>query len=415
MNKRNISIIIICLVFGINLPLLHAQTVSEPFLRLSGLDRWEGITHATGDGGYSSYSYSSWEVSDSMLIDSIMFYKRGLIYYGFDSDSNKLYEYSDGVKRLSLHFGLPSGSSFIGGFGNGTPITVTGNSSSKVFKAHYGFYPVYDVTVTYAKETGVISDVSQMVMSSRWSTFSTSTLSKLGRKVNGDTLYLDHGYFPSMIFTPVTSPSTTWSPTFSTANWHYLNYRLQPNNPQFNYLDTLFFEYYYSNGVDSTDIITLKYKASSSNSFVVTFDSSIIRSGYHVRYWLKLKDKSFRPKFIKNPEYQSYHTLTFNVPVGIVNDAVPDNFFQVAAYPNPFNNSTSLQIDHFESGEVTVNIYSLTGEKAVETVLIRKEIGTLLLPIEFRSQPSGVYIADVNFISSSGKMHRKQQKLIYLK
>lgn len=415
MNTKKIFISIICLVFVLSLPLLHAQTDPVPFLRLSGMDRWEGLTHATGDGGYSSYSYSSWEITDSMLLDGIMFFKQGLIYYGFDRDSNKLYEYSDGVKRLHLDFSLPSGSSFIGGFGNGTPITVTGNSSSKVFKAHYGVYPVYDITVTYAKETGVISDVSQMVMSSRWSKFSTTTLSKLGRKVNGDTLYLDHGYYPSMIFTPVTSPSTTYSPTFSTANWHYLNYRLQPNNPQFNYLDTLFFEYYYSNGVDSTDIITLKYKASSSNSFVVTFDSSIIKSGYHVKYWLKLKDKSFRPKFIKNPEYQAYHTLTFNVPVGIENETLPDNFFQLTAYPNPFNNSTSLQIDHFESGEVTVNIYSLTGEKAMETLFSRKEVGTLLLPVEFGSQPSGVYIADVNFVSSSGKMYRKHHKLVYLK
>jgi len=415
MNTKKMFISIICLVFVLRLPLLHAQTDPVPFLRLSGMDRWEGLTHATGDGGYSSYSYSTWEITDSMLLDGIMFFKQGLIYYGFDRDSNKLYEYSDGVKRLHLDFSLPSGSSFIGGFGNGTPITVTGNSSSKVFKAHYGVYPVYDITVTYAKETGVISDVSQMVMSSRWSKFSTTTLSKLGRKVNGDTLYLDHGYYPSMIFTPVTSPSTTYSPTFSTANWHYLNYRLQPNNPQFNYLDTLFFEYYYSNGVDSTDIITLKYKASSSNSFVVTFDSSIIKSGYHVKYWLKLKDKSFRPKFIKNPEYQAYHTLTFNVPVGIENETLPDNFFQLTAYPNPFNNSTSLKIDHFESGEVTVNIYSLTGEKAMETLFSRKEVGTLLLPVEFGSQPSGVYIADVNFVSSSGEMHRKHHKLVYLK
>lgn len=415
MNAKNISTTIICLFFVLSSPLLRAQTDSMPFLRLSGIDRWEGITHATGDGGYSSYSYSSWEVTDSMLLDGIMFYKRGLNYYGFDQDSNKLYEYANGVKRLNLDFSLPSGSSFIGGFGNGTPIIVTGNSSTKVFKAHYGVWPVYDITTTYVKEIGVTSDVSQMVMSSRWSTFSTSTLSKLGRKINGDTLYLDHGYFPSMIFTPVTSPSTTYSPTFLTANWHYLNYRLQPNNPQFDYLDTLFFEYYYSNGIDSTDITTIKYKALSSNSFVVSFDSSIIKSGYHVKYWLKLKDKSFRPKFIKNPQYQPYHTLVFNVPVGVENEIIPDNFFQIAAYPNPFNSTTTLQIDHFESGEVTINIYSLTGEKAIESVVTHKEAGTLTLSVEFKSQPSGIYLADINFVSSSGKMHRKHQKLVYLK
>ncbi|MBK7866755.1 MAG: T9SS type A sorting domain-containing protein [Ignavibacteriales bacterium] len=128
-----------------------------------------------------------------------------------------------------------------------------------------------------------------------------------------------------------------------------------------------------------------------------------------------MKGQKFSSKIYKKPQYQSYHTLTFNVPVGVENETLPDNFFQVAAYPNPFNNSTTLQIDHFESGEVTVNIYSLTGEKAMEPVSLHKEAGTLTLPIEFRSQPSGVYVADINFVSSSGKMNRKHQKLVYLK
>ncbi len=415
MTAKNIFRTIICLVFVLNSPFLHAQTDTVPFLRLSEFDRWEGITHATGDGGYSSYSYSSWQVTDSMLLDGIMFYKRGSTYLGFDQDSNKLYEFSEGVKRLHLDFSLPSGSVFYGAHGNNIPITVTGNSNSKVFKVHYGIYPVYDVTTTYAREIGETSNVSEMVMSSRWSTFSTTTLSKLGRKLNGDTLYIEHGYMPSMIFTPVTSPSTTYNPTFSTANWHYLNYRIQPADPQFDYLDTLFFEYYYTNGTDSSDILTQKYKALSSNNFVVSFDSNLIKSGYHVKYWLKIKDKSIRPKLVKYPEYQPYYILLFNVPVGIATEQLPDNFFQVAAYPNPFNNSTTLQIDHFESGEVTINIFSLTGEKAMETVVIHKETGTIILPIEFKSQPSGIYIADVNFISASGKLHKKHQKLVYLK
>jgi hypothetical protein len=57
----------------------------------------------------------------------------------------------------------------------------------------------------------------------------------------------------------------------------------------------------------------------------------------------------------------------------------------------------------------------LTGEKAIESVVTHKEAGTLTLPVEFKSQPSGIYLADINFVSSSGKMHRKHQKLVYLK
>jgi len=174
-------------------------------------------------------------------------------------------------------------------------------------------------------------------------------------------------------------------------------------------------EYYYSNGQDSTDLNTVPAKVLAYNWLVVNFDSTIIQNGYHIKYRLKVRDLSMNPKYAFSPADQSFYTLHIDPTVGIEDEAVPDNFFQIAAYPNPFNNSTTLQIDHFESGEVTVNIYSLTGEKAMEPVLIHKEAGTLTLPIEFKSQPSGIYLADINFVSSSGKMIRKHQKLVYLK
>ncbi len=394
---------------------LSGQTETFPFMRFSGIDRWEGLTVTTGNGGYLSYSYSSWKTTDSVMFDGIMFYGSGSSFHGFDADSNKYYNLVNGVKKLYLDFSLPSGATFSGSIGGGATVTVSGGGLTRKFTAHYGTWPSYDIKLTYLRDQGLIESVDEITQSSNWSKFTTTTLSQLWVGVDGVAHYVAHGYKPSISFTPLISPSRTYRAVFGVTSGHTLQDLLQQYPPQFSYLDSLFLEYYYSNGQDSTDLITVPAKVLAYNWLVVNFDSTIIQNGYHIKYRLKVRDLSMNPKYAFSPADQSFYTLYIDPTVGIEEELVLDNFFQVAAYPNPFNNSTTLQIDHFESGEVTVNIYSLTGEKAMEPIVIQKEAGTLTLPIEFRSQPSGVYVADINFVSSSGKMHRKHQKLVYLK
>jgi hypothetical protein len=407
--------LIVSLLMSFNSPELNGQTVNFPFMRFSGIDRWEGLTSSTGNGGAVTYSYSSWKTNDSVMFDSIMFYMRGSSLHGFDADSNKYYYLVNGVKKLYLDFSLPSGSTFTSYLGGNALVNVSGGGITRKFTTHYGSWPSYDLKLTYLKDQGLIDYVTEITQGSNWSKFTTTTLSQLWVGVDGVAHYLAHGYKPTISFTPLVSPSRTYRAVFSVTSGHTLQDLLQQYPPQFSYLDSLFLEYYYSNGQDSTDLNTVPAKVLAYNWLVVNFDSTIIQNGYHIKYRLKVRDLSMNPKYAFSPADQSFYTLHIDPTVGIEDEAVPDNFFQIAAYPNPFNNSTTLQIDHFESGEVTVNIYSLTGEKAMEPVLIHKEAGTLTLPIEFKSQPSGIYLADINFVSSSGKMIRKHQKLVYLK
>jgi hypothetical protein len=224
-----------------------------------------------------------------------------------------------------------------------------------------------------------------------------------------------HGYKPYLTFNPPTSPSPVYLIRFGYTVGHTLDNLIRPYQPTFSYNDSIFLEYFYSNDLDSTDLTIVSKGFSGFNSFNINFDSTIIQNGFHVKYRLKVRDKSMNPKYVFSPADQSFYTLHIDPTVGVEDESLPVNFFQISAYPNPFNNSTTLQIDHLESGEVTVNIYSLAGEKAIKTVVNHKEVGTLTLPIEFKSQASGVYVADVNFVSSSGKILRKHQKLVYLR
>ncbi len=384
-------------------------------MRLSGFDRGQELTVGTGNGGTMYYSFYDWSTSDSMMHDSIMFYKRGGTYHGFEASTNRYYILENGVKKLYFDFSLPAGSTFYGIIGGSTPTTVNGSGDWRTFTAHYGFWPTYDIEITTARYFGNVRDYDYMVQSSNWSSFTTTPLSRAAITPNGDTVYIEHNFIPYMTFNPPVSPSSTWLVTFNIFPKHTLSDYLAQHQVYVNSCDSTFFEYFYTNGSDSTELSKLSAKSANINQFSVTFDSTIIQRGYHVKYRTIIRDKSARPKYAYSPADESYHTLHIDPTVGIEDEPVPDNFFQVAAYPNPFNNSTTLQIDHFESGEVTVNIYSLTGEKVMEPVLIHKEVGTLTVPIEFKSQPSGIYLADINFVSFSGKMHRKHQKLVYLK
>ncbi|MBK6678641.1 MAG: hypothetical protein IPG53_00770 [Ignavibacteriales bacterium] len=94
--------LIVSLLMSFNSPELNGQTVNFPFMRFSGIDRWEGLTSSTGNGGAVTYSYSSWKTNDSVMFDSIMFYMRGSSLHGFDADSNKYYYLVNGVKNYIL-------------------------------------------------------------------------------------------------------------------------------------------------------------------------------------------------------------------------------------------------------------------------------------------------------------------------
>jgi hypothetical protein len=407
--------LIIYLLSFFSSPELYGQTEIFPFMRFSGIDQWEGLTSSTGNSGSVTYSYSSWKTNDSVMFDSIMFYRRESYLHGFDANSNKYYHLVDGVKILYLDFSLPSGSTFSGSIGGGATVTVSGGGLTRKFTTHYGTWTSYDIKFTYLRDQGLIEYVNEMTQGSSWSKYTTTTLSQLWRGVDGVDHYMAHGYKPYLTFNPPTSPSPVYLIRFGYTVGHTLDNLIRPYQPTFSYNDSIFLEYFYSNDLDSTDLTIVSKGFSGFNSFNINFDSTIIQNGFHVKYRLKVRDKSMNPKYVFSPADQSFYTLHIDPTVGVEDESLPDNFFQIAAYPNPFNSTTTLQIDHFESGEVTVNIYSLTGEKAMEPVLIHKEAGTLTLPIEFKSQPSGIYLADINFVSSSGKMIRKHQKLVYLK
>jgi hypothetical protein len=97
--------------------------------------------------------------------------------------------------------------------------------------------------------------------------------------------------------------------------------------------------------------------------------------------------------------------------------AVPDAdrsalplLYTLAAYPNPFNPTTTLLFSLPRAGHVTLTLYDVTG-RAVETLTDRVyAAGTHTLAVDANALPSGTYFARLQSAGTS-----KTQKLLLLR
>ena len=88
----------------------------------------------------------------------------------------------------------------------------------------------------------------------------------------------------------------------------------------------------------------------------------------------------------------------------------PSEFALSAAYPNPFNPSTSMDINLNESGHVSVMVYNVLGQ--VVSTLVNGHMNAGYHSIEWNAEnmPSGMYLVKVH----AGE-NIQTQKLMLLK
>jgi hypothetical protein len=401
---------------------------TAPFFILTSSDKDQFIkTESYWDYGVlgTSQSAGATAVYASRIVDGITFYIGYSvirnIYIGMDEVSNKLYWLqNDSTKAMMLDFNIPIGTYFQGQFpGNSSPhnIRVTGTDSIRYYKYSYGMYPSSSIEYRVDRGFGLSYENTTFSMSNgRGQSTDYSTFELIRFKPNGDTLYKTQVWKPKILFTPVTITST-FNQNFKVKTGHDLNTSMAPYCTGFSYNDSLFMESYYGNGSDSTLPIIVKVAAGDTVAYVnAPLDSVKMKAGYKFKYRFFLRDKCFRPKLAFSPATLGYHSMIYDPSVGIKDEEAPLlSSFQLAAFPNPFNSRTVLQISNPEPGEVTVAVYSLTGKEVIASFKTTKDQGIATIPLDFNNLPSGVYFADVGFVSKSGTLSRKQVKLVYLK
>ena len=103
----------------------------------------------------------------------------------------------------------------------------------------------------------------------------------------------------------------------------------------------------------------------------------------------------------------SYDALTSGGDIKVL----PAEFALHAAYPNPFNPSTSISFDLPEAGKVSLNVYNLKGALVGTLLNESKVAGTY----QYKWKPNKELSSGVYLLELRSKNNYKQQKITYIK
>ena len=96
----------------------------------------------------------------------------------------------------------------------------------------------------------------------------------------------------------------------------------------------------------------------------------------------------------------------FPYPTSVENVTVLPQNFSIGSYPNPFNPSTTLSVELLEKSEISLSVYSISGEKILTVYNGELTAGNHNFDISFNHLSTGVYfaVAQVNGTILSHKM-----------
>ncbi|GJQ61791.1 MAG: hypothetical protein SCALA702_08440 [Melioribacteraceae bacterium] len=205
---------------------------------------------------------------------------------------------------------------------------------------------------------------------------------------------------------------TTWSPDTVYAGPMGLSY-LQDNNLLFMAHDVSFrgnvgYTYgkiftinpFTAENLDTTDVYMWNYLQNDSSAYRIQVDSPGTASGYVSVYNLDFDENG-------NFYSQSYYgwaaekwayTGTLPVITSIEKDenSIPTEFSLTQNYPNPFNPTTTVEFSITETANVTMSLYSVTGELISHMINNREyKPGVYKVTINGSNLASGVYIYSV--------------------
>ncbi len=94
---------------------------------------------------------------------------------------------------------------------------------------------------------------------------------------------------------------------------------------------------------------------------------------------------------------------------------IPDKYEFYQNYPNPFNPSTNLKFDLPESSDVSIEVFNIMGQKVTTIFEGFRNAGTFTINFDASLLSSGIYIARLSAIGSSGITFSAEQKMHLIK
>jgi len=119
---------------------------------------------------------------------------------------------------------------------------------------------------------------------------------------------------------------------------------------------------------------------------------------------------TFSDGFSMMVQPKSMNTATGDTPVSIADfNEKPQDFSLSQNYPNPFNPETTISYSLPKAGNVTLEVYSLLGQKLSSLVSKRQSAGTHSIQFNASSLSSGIYFYRLKF---DGRVMIKKMTLL---
>lgn len=200
-------------------------------------------------------------------------------------------------------------------------------------------------------------------------------------------------------------------------NWeftvdHYYSHFDQ--NYDVNFIDTVLFSSYYSDG-DTTilndSLAALNEPSSINYSISFQLDSMLMKNDYNFYYKIYAIDKGIVKEYSTQPDTGYYELVydTSTVSIEEINRIVPA-YSLGHNYPNPFNSVTSISYTIKESGETYLIIYDVLGNEVERLVDEGNNTGEYTIQFDASELSSGIYFYQLragNFV--------KTKKMLILK
>lgn len=435
MEKEKFLRLLISIFTLLLVPFLNNYAQTTPFFVMSLQDKeqyvktksaWEySMTTST------TKSLHQTSVNSMIEVDGIKFYKGYCVspetYFGMDEVNNKLYFLKDGAKIMMIDFSIPPGGSFVGrfpGFSSDITISVSGNDSVR----NYGYYVTYALgsqSIDYRVEKQLGFRQWHRVYSysnSRGSSDDYSTFDLIRFDKNGDTIYKTQTWIPRLTYTP-DSITAVFNKTFVVNTTHDANSVFAQYIQGMNFNDSLFIQYFYTNGPDTTAKVVKRIAAATPvTTFALQLDSTKMKTGYKFKYRFTLRDKFYRPKLAFHPSSTGYNTLSIdssiitsgdssNIPNPPTNTQIPVSI-DLKSFPNPVslnnnlgNQSATIRFNMLSAGHAKGTLYDILGRPVADILDGNFPLGENSIKLNAAGLPTGIYV--FRLTTKSGTEHIK--------
>ncbi|GJQ64517.1 MAG: hypothetical protein SCALA702_35700 [Melioribacteraceae bacterium] len=365
-----------------------ALPVAQNYFNCEGGSGWQYIIESYTMG--TNYYLRKPVLTDSVVHNGKTYYSLKIPYHDknirYDADENKLYEFTDAnIEEIYLDFNLAHDEQF-NSADYGASNLVSGTIYSQeheVFgekKRFYGLKSEFD-SFWFVEDIGFAGSIGDSLIAAEL-------------HQNGD--ITNYSYHKTAQFYDCYKDTLLEGDLFNDkflVIHPHSRYFGSDYEYWFNYINHVNIEYYYSNGVNSTEVESMDcdevtYQLNCTTA--IELDPMVL-DGYKLYFRYVAVDKGFVPDTSFYPE-SGWQEVNYVPPVGVdEREDQPYQFSLSQNYPNPFNPETTIKFALPEEGRVRLVIYNTLGEVVdiiVDEVL---ESGYHLLTFNGGSLSSGVY------------------------